>query len=157
MTTAKTIPELAWVDLVLAAVTTRYTQSNSVVFARQGQVIGVGAGQQSRVDCVRLAGKKAEIWYLRNHPRVLNLAFKKGLKSADRVNASTAFIEGDLTPAEYDAWLQNFESGQAPEPLSAEERAVWLGGLTGVSVVSDAFFPFRDSIDQASKRGVQVR
>jgi len=115
-------------------------------------MIGVGAGQQSRVDCVKLAGRKVAIWYLRQHPKVQALPFKATVKRQDRVNARVRFIEGDITAAEMPIWLANFES--VPEPLTEAEKTEFLATLTGVSISSDAFFPFRDSIDHASKVGV---
>jgi phosphoribosylaminoimidazolecarboxamide formyltransferase/IMP cyclohydrolase len=104
------------------------------------------------VDCTKLAGRKAEIWWLRQHPRVLELPFTGGVRRVERTNARVRFIEGDFTPPEYNAWQALFEA--APPPLTAEEKAEWLSELRGVSLASDAFFPFRDSIDQAAKRGV---
>ncbi len=151
--TAKTaLPPQAERDLLLAAITVKYTQSNSVGYALDGQMIGVGAGQQSRVDCTRLAGRKAEVWFLRQHPRVRDLPFRSGVKRVDRTNARVRLIEGDFTPPEHAAWAAHFE--RAPELLGAEEQARWLQGLQGVSLASDAFFPFRDNIDQAARRGV---
>ncbi|MDH5752453.1 MAG: phosphoribosylaminoimidazolecarboxamide formyltransferase [Deltaproteobacteria bacterium] len=140
-------------DLVCAAITIKYTQSNSVGYALGGQMIGVGAGQQSRVDCTKLAGRKVETWWLRMHPRVLDLPFKPGVKRVDRTNARVRFIEGDFTAPEYEQWKTLFDS--PPEQLTLEEKSGWLKELGGVSLASDAFFPFRDSIDQAAKRGVK--
>eukprot|EP00639_Heterosigma_akashiwo_P000183 CAMPEP_0194581970 /NCGR_PEP_ID=MMETSP0292-20121207/15278_1 /TAXON_ID=39354 /ORGANISM="Heterosigma akashiwo, Strain CCMP2393" /LENGTH=609 /DNA_ID=CAMNT_0039435937 /DNA_START=88 /DNA_END=1917 /DNA_ORIENTATION=+ len=140
-------------DLLLASITLKYTQSNSVGFARSGQMVGVGAGQQSRVDCVKLAGRKVAVWWLRQHPKVMGLAFKAGVKRQDKVNARVRYIEGDITAAERPVWEANFES--VPEPLTEEEKAAWLATLDGVALSSDAFFPFRDSIDHASKVGVK--
>lgn len=116
-------------------------------------MIGVGAGQQSRVDCVKLAGRKVSTWYLRQHPKVLNLPFKSTVKRQDRVNARVRYIEGDIIGAEYQSWVESFET--IPEPLTAEEKAEFLSTLTGVSLSSDAFFPFRDSIDHSTKVGVK--
>ena len=104
-------------------------------------MIGVGAGQQSRVDCVKLAGRKVALWYLRQHPKVQNLPFKSSVKRQDRVNARVRYIEGDITAAELPLWLNNFD--QTPEPLTEEEKKTFLATLTGVSLSSDAFFPFR--------------
>jgi len=140
-------------DLLLASITLKYTQSNSVGFARSGQMVGVGAGQQSRVDCVKLAGRKVAVWWLRQHPKVMGLAFKAGVKRQDKVNARVRYIEGDITAAERPVWEANFES--VPEPLTEEEKTAWLATLDGVALSSDAFFPFRDSIDHASKVGVK--
>jgi len=146
------LPEAARRDLLLAAITVKYTQSNSVGYALDGQMIGVGAGQQSRVDCTKLAGRKAATWYLRQHPKVLKLPFREGVRRAERVNARVRYIEGDFTAKEHAAWTQHFSS--IPEPLTHEEKAEWLATLSGVALASDAFFPFRDSIDQAAARGV---
>ena len=141
-------------DMVLASIALKYTQSNSVGYAKDGQMVGIGAGQQSRVDCVKLAGRKVATWYMRQHPKVLGLPFKKGTKRQARVNARVRYIEGDMTPIEYGAWVKNFEEDAIPEPLTAEEKADFLATFDGVTLSSDAFFPFRDSIDHASKFGV---
>ena len=117
-------------------------------------MVGIGAGQQSRVDCVKLAGRKVATWYMRQHPKVLGLPFKKGSKRQARVNARVRFIEGDMTPLEYAAWTKNFAEDEIPEPLTDEERAAFMATFDGVTLSSDAFFPFRDSIDHASKYGV---
>jgi phosphoribosylaminoimidazolecarboxamide formyltransferase/IMP cyclohydrolase len=151
VTTAQ-LPEEAVRDLTIASIAIKYTQSNSVGYALNGQVIGVGAGQQSRVDCVKLAGRKVEIWWLRQHPKVRSLAFKPTVKRQDRVNARVRYIEGDITAAERPLWEANFED--VPSPLTEDEKAAFMGTLQGVSLSSDAFFPFRDSIDHASKYGV---
>jgi len=119
---------------------------------RTGQCVGIGAGQQSRVDCTKLAGRKVATWYLRQSPKVRALKFKKNVKKQDRVNARVAYIEGDLTDNEKKAWLELFEA--EPSPLTAQDKVEWLKTLRGVSLSSDAFFPFRDNIDQASKYGV---
>ena len=116
-------------------------------------MIGIGAGQQSRVDCVKLAGRKVAVWYLRQHPKVLNLPFKSTVKRQERVNARVRYIEGDMTPTEAAQWAQLFEV--VPEPLTAEEKAEFLASLSEVGLASDAFFPFRDSIDHAAKLGVK--
>jgi phosphoribosylaminoimidazolecarboxamide formyltransferase/IMP cyclohydrolase len=152
VTARKELSPAAERDLLLAAITVKYTQSNSVGYALDGQMIGVGAGQQSRVDCTRLAGRKAEVWFLRQHPRVRNMAFRAEVKRVERTNARVRLIEGDFTPPEHAAWAAQFE--HTPSPFGAEEQADWLKGLRGVSLASDAFFPFRDNIDQAAKRGV---
>jgi len=131
----------------------RYTQSNSVAYSKNGQVVGVGAGQQSRVDCVKLAGRKVVTWHLRQHPKVLGLQFKAGTKKQDRVNARVRYIEGDVTAAERPFWEANF--AVVPEPLTTSEKEAFMAELKGVSLSSDAFFPFRDSLDHASKFGVQ--
>ncbi|CAI5703357.1 unnamed protein product [Peronospora effusa] len=140
-------------DLVLAAITLKYTQSNSVGYAKDGQMIGVGAGQQSRVDCVKLAGRKVAIWHLRQHPKVQGLAFKSSVKRQERVNARVRYIEGDMAPAELESFNALFET--VPEPLTVAEKEEFLQILTDVSLASDAFFPFRDSIDHATKLGVK--
>jgi phosphoribosylaminoimidazolecarboxamide formyltransferase / IMP cyclohydrolase len=164
----------AWADLALAAATARHTQSNAVVLCAGGQVVGVGAGQQSRVDCVRLARQKAEVFRVRQHPRAVALPFKKaGVTRTQRVNACVAFAEGDLVEgsAEHTAWLGNFDydksdssesrdkdsnSDSAPlDFLTGDERRAWLAAWRGVAMASDGFFPFRDSLDQASRIGVE--
>ena len=139
-------------DLLVAQIAIKYTQSNSVGYAKDGQMVGVGAGQQSRVDCVKLAGRKVETWYLRQHPKVRALKFKDGVKRQERINARVRYIEGDMPPTEYAAWKAQFE--EEPAPLTLAEKAEFMQTLTGVSLASDAFFPFRDSIDVASTRGV---
>ncbi|MDH4121731.1 MAG: phosphoribosylaminoimidazolecarboxamide formyltransferase [Deltaproteobacteria bacterium] len=152
VTRRKELPPQAEEDLILAAITLKYTQSNSVGYALGGQMIGVGAGQQNRVDCVKLAGMKAETWFLRQHPKVLGLPFKPEAKKVDRTNARVRYIEGDFLPSERAAW--EAQMTRPPAELTAEDRKGWLAGLTGVSLASDAFFPFRDSVDQAARRGV---
>ena len=153
VTVKKDLPQAALRDMMVAWITLKYTQSNSVCFAKDGQVIGVGAGQQSRVHCVRLAGIKADLWCLRQHPYVLSLPFKPGLKRPDRDNAIDQFLQPDVTPAEKAAWGDLFD--ERPGQLTAEERRAWLDTLKGVTLGSDAFFPFRDSIDRAAMSGVQ--
>jgi phosphoribosylaminoimidazolecarboxamide formyltransferase/IMP cyclohydrolase len=177
------LPEAARRDLILASIAIKYTQSNSVAYARHGQLIGVGAGQQSRVDCVKLAGRKVATWYLRQHPLVQALQFKESVRKQDRINARVSsgrcttsamqncarimmpslhsckngafcvsqnlfllrmqvrYIEGDFTETEMASWLECFEV--APAPLSAEDKAAFMQTLDGVSISSDAFFPFR--------------
>jgi phosphoribosylaminoimidazolecarboxamide formyltransferase/IMP cyclohydrolase len=140
-------------DLLLGLIALKYTQSNSVGYALDGQMIGIGAGQQSRVDCTKLAGAKADVWHLQRHPRVLGLRFKKGTKRQDRINWRVRYIEGDLTPgetAELRALLD-----QELVPLGEPERRDWLARLDGVSLVSDGFIPFRDNIDHAARHGVR--
>lgn len=153
VTDNKNLTEEAKRDLVLAMVTLKYTQSNSVCFAYDGQVIGCGAGQQSRVHCTRLAGSKADLWYLRQHPTVLNLPFKDGVKRPDRNNAIDQYLRDDVTEKEIANWGDIFT--EIPKRLSAEEKQKWLDTLENVSLGSDAFFPFRDNIDRASKSGVK--
>jgi AICAR transformylase/IMP cyclohydrolase PurH len=151
--TARTeLPEAARRDLVLAMATLKYTQSNSVVLAYEGQVIGVGAGQQSRVHCTRLAAGKADKWFLRQHPEVLALPFRPGVNRADRNNGIDQFLEEGLSRAEEELMEQLFE--RSPRRLDAEERRAYLGAQRGVSLGSDAFFPFRDNIDRAHASGV---
>ena len=139
-------------DLVLASITLKYTQSNSVAYALDGQIIGIGAGQQSRVDCTKLAGRKVETWFMRQHPKVLNLPFHEQVRNVERINARILFIEGGMTEPELLAWQSQFS--RPVEALSPTEKGEWLAKLEGISLSSDAFFPFRDNIDQASKRGV---
>jgi AICAR transformylase/IMP cyclohydrolase PurH len=145
-------------DLIVATVAVKYTQSNSVCLARDGQVVGVGAGQQSRIHCVRLAAGKADNWYLRQHPRVLALEFRRGIRRPDRDNAVDLYLQdelaqGTISAAERRSWERNFR--RVPQPLSAEEKREWLAGLKGVALSSDAYFPFRDNIDRASRSGVE--
>ena len=147
------IPASAVVDLLVASITAKYTQSNSVVYAKDGQTIGVGAGQQSRVDCVKLAGAKAEVWWLRQSDRVRQLSFNEAVKRVERVNARIAFIEGGMSEDEQSEWSQQLS--EAAVPLTEAERRSWLSELRGVSVCSDAFFPFPDNVHQCARRGVQ--
>jgi len=151
VTKKKDLPKEAVRDLVVGSIALKYTQSNSVAFAVSGQAIGIGAGQQSRVHCTRLAGSKADIWWLRQHPKVLEATFKDGLNRAEMNNAIDQYLLATPTPFEERAWKEAFDP--APEPLSARERADWIGKLHGVSLASDAFFPFRDSIDRAAQSG----
>lgn len=153
VTKCKDLPEGAKLDLILASIAIKYTQSNSVGYAKDGMMVGVGAGQQSRVDCVKLAGRKVATWRLRFHEKVMNLKFKENVKRQDRVNARVRYIEGDMEPAEREQWEKNFDA--VPEPLDDEEKKAFLAALTDVAISSDAFFPFRDSIDHASKLGVK--
>lgn len=153
VTKNKEIPDKAKRDLIIAMITLKYTQSNSVCYVYDGQVIGCGAGQQSRIHCTRLAGSKADIWYLRQHPAVLNLHFKKGVKHPDMDNAIDQFLRDDVTDIEKKGWSDVFE--EIPKQLTAEEKIAWLSTLKGVSLGSDAFFPFRDNIDRAAKSGVK--
>ncbi|MGI6381332.1 MAG: phosphoribosylaminoimidazolecarboxamide formyltransferase [Anaerolineae bacterium] len=140
-------------DLVVATTACKFTQSNSVVLAHRGQVTGAGAGQQSRVHCTRLACEKSDLWFLRQHPRVLALPFRKGLSRAERNNATDVYFLEELTNAERAAWQACF--AEVPQPLTREERRAWLDEVGGVALSSDAFFPFRDSIDRASRSGVR--
>ena len=140
-------------DLTLASICLKYTQSNSVGYAKNGQMVGVGAGQQSRVDCMKLAARKVKVWYLRQHPKVAGLQFKSGVKRQSRINARVRYIEGDFTPTEYTSWKELFES--TPDALTIAEKDEFMKTLGGVSLSSDAFFPFSDSIFVASKFGVK--
>jgi len=153
VTKKKDLPKEAVRDLVVGSIALKYTQSNSVAFAKSGQAIGIGAGQQSRVHCTRLAGSKADIWWLRQHPRVLEATFRDGLSRAEMNNAIDQYLLERPTPLEERAWKEAFEP--APKALSPKERADWIAKLDGVSLASDAFFPFRDSIDRAAQGGVQ--
>lgn len=139
-------------DLVLGLTTIKYTQSNSVGYVYGGQMIGIGAGQQSRVDCTKLAGQKADAWHLQRHPKVLGLEFKPSVKRQERVNFRVRYIEGDLTRFEQ----ESFDASLVvkAEPLTLEERLAFLRQVRGVGLVSDGFIPFRDNIDHASKHGV---
>ena len=152
VTQNKELPPTAALDMLVAQLTLKYTQSNSVCFVYDGQAIGIGAGQQSRIHCTRLAAAKAETWYLRQHPRVLELPFRTKLGRPERENAIDQFLLERLSPAEEAEWLQAFET--PPTRLSADEKAEWMATLSGVTLGSDAFFPFRDSIDRASQTGV---
>ncbi|HKU52104.1 MAG TPA: phosphoribosylaminoimidazolecarboxamide formyltransferase, partial [Nitrospira sp.] len=147
------LPETAIRDMLIAWITLKFTQSNSVCYVVDGQTIGVGAGQQSRVHCARLAGSKADLWRLRQHPSVLALPFKEGIKRPDRDNAIDQFLQPDVTDAEKKNWARVFT--HLPEPLPSKERRAWLDGFTNVVLGSDAFFPFRDSVDRAVKSGVK--
>lgn len=153
VTTKKDLPESAIRDLTIAWITLKYTQSNSVCFVLDGQTIGVGAGQQSRIHCVRLASQKADLWWLRQHPAVLDLPFKSGIKRPDRDNAIDQFLRDDLTPKEKTGWGNIF--AQIPQQLTPEEKREWLSKPDSVTLGSDAFFPFRDSIDRAAASGVK--
>ena len=153
VTENKEISEEAKRDLIVAMITLKYTQSNSVCYAFDGQVIGCGAGQQSRIHCTRLAGSKADIWYLRQHPTVLNLRFKEGITRPNIDNAIDQFLRDDVTEIEKESWSDIFE--EVPTQLTMEEKAQWLSTLKGVSLGSDAFFPFRDNIDRAAQSGVK--
>ena len=152
VTKNKTIPPEAAEDLLIALITLKYTQSNSVCYVKDGQAIGVGAGQQSRVHCTRLAGSKADNWYLRQHPTVLSLPFKEGIGRADRDNTIDVYISDD-----YEDVLSHWEDffTEKPPVLTKAEKRAWLDTLSGVALGSDAFFPFGDNIERAHKSGVQ--
>ncbi len=140
-------------DLLLALITLKYTQSNSVCYVKDGQTIGVGAGQQSRIHCTRLAGNKANTWWLRQHPKVLALPFVEGIRRPDRDNAIDVYISDEYEDVLADGvWQTRFQS--RPEPLTPEEKREWIGKLTGVALGSDAFFPFGDNVERAHKSGV---
>ena len=154
VTKNKELPESAIRDLVISLITLKYTQSNSVCYAYDGQAIGVGAGQQSRIHCTRLAGSKADTWFLRQHDKVLNLPFKKGISRPDRDNIIDGYInknEEDVTKDGF--WEKYFEV--KPEPLTEEEKREYLNSIDGVSLGSDAFFPFSDNIERAKSSGVK--
>lgn len=152
-TEKKDIPSSAQRDLLVATIALKYTQSNSVCLALDGQVIGSGAGQQSRLHCTRLACSKADRWHLRQHPKVLALKFKEGLRRPEKANAIDQYLEEDLTHAEKDYWETMFDD--VPDPLTREERKEWIAGLKDVSLSSDAYLPFRDNLDRASRSGVR--
>lgn len=153
VTDNKTIPSEAIRDLIIATITLKYTQSNSVCFVYDGQVIGCGAGQQSRVHCTRLAADKADNWMLRQHPRVLSMQFKEGLKNPAKDNAIDLYLRDDITDAELKEWEALFDV--VPQKLTALEKKQWIQSFEGVSFSSDAFFPFRDSIDRAAVSSVK--
>ena len=154
VTENKTVSEEQKRDLVIALITLKYTQSNSVCYTYNGQTIGVGAGQQSRIHCTRLAGNKADIWYLRQHEKVLNLPFKEGIRRPDRDNTIDVYISEEHDDVlRDDVWQQFFT--EKPEVFTREEKAAWLATFKGVSVGSDAFFPFGDNIERAHKSGVE--
>lgn len=150
----KEIPESAARDLLISLITLKYTQSNSVCYAKDGQAIGIGAGQQSRVHCTRLAGNKADVWFLRQNPKVLNLPFREDVRRPDRDNTIDVYVSDFSEDVLKDgAWQQVFT--EKPEPLTAEEKKAWLAQLSGVSLGSDAFFPFGDNIERAARSGVR--
>ncbi|XP_023587038.1 bifunctional purine biosynthesis protein ATIC isoform X2 [Trichechus manatus latirostris] len=153
VTKNKDLPESAVRDLIIATIAVKYTQSNSVCYAKNGQVIGIGAGQQSRIHCTRLAGDKANCWWLRHHPRVLSMKFKTGVKRAEISNAIDQYVTGTIGEDEdLVKWKELFE--EVPELLTEAEKKEWIGKLSEVSVSSDAFFPFRDNVDRAKRSGV---
>ncbi|EDO37389.1 predicted protein [Nematostella vectensis] len=154
MTKRKDLPESAVRDLTVASIALKYTQSNSVCYAKNGQVVGIGAGQQSRIHCTRLAGDKANNWWLRHHPRVLQMSFRKGVKRAEMSNAIDVYVNGTVgQDTDKATWEAMFES--PPELLTENDRKEWIAKLKGVSLSSDAFFPFRDNIDRAVQSGVE--
>ena len=153
-TQAKDFPEAARRDLMIALITLKYTQSNSVCYVKDGQAIGIGAGQQSRIHCTRLAGQKADIWWLRQHPKVMSLPFVEGIRRADRDNTIDIYISEDHDDVLADGVWQQFFT-EKPEVLTLEEKKEWIARNTAVSLGSDAFFPFGDNIERAHKSGVE--
>ncbi|XP_062972170.1 bifunctional purine biosynthesis protein ATIC isoform X1 [Elgaria multicarinata webbii] len=154
VTKNKNLPEPAIRDLIVASIAVKYTQSNSVCYAKNGQVVGIGAGQQSRIHCTRLAGDKANHWWLRHHPRVLSMKFKAGVKRAEISNAIDQYVTGTISEDEdLVKWKAMFE--EVPAVLTEAEKKAWIEKLKGVSLSSDAFFPFRDNVDRAKRSGVQ--
>lgn len=154
VTDNKNITDEAKRDLLISLITLKYTQSNSVCYAKDGQAIGVGAGQQSRVHCTRLAGNKADNWYLRQHPQVLALPFKADIRRPDRDNTIDVYISDDYMDVLADGmWEQFFDV--KPEPLTKEQKQEWLATMSGISLGSDAFFPFDDNIERAHRSGVE--
>ena len=154
VTQSKELTEEAKRDLIVALITLKYTQSNSVCYAKDGQAIGVGAGQQSRIHCTRLAGNKADIWHLRQHPKVLSLPFVKGIRRADRDNTIDVYLSDDDQDVLAEGVWQNFFT-ERPQPLTREEKRAYLNSIQGVALGSDAFFPFGDNIERAKRSGVQ--
>ena len=154
VTKNKELPESAKIDLIVSLITLKYTQSNSVCFAYDGQAIGVGAGQQSRIHCTRLAGSKADTWFLRQHPKTLALPFREDLGRPNRDNVIDGYINGNEEDVCADGIWQNYFTAQ-PERLTDEDKAAFLASRTGVALGSDAFFPFSDNIKRACKSGVQ--
>jgi len=152
VTKETSLPPTALRDLIVATVALKYTQSNSVCLAHSGQVTGVGAGQQSRIHCTRLAAGKSDLWFLRQHPAVLDLKFARDVPRAERNNAIDLYFMDDLSPAEETAWEKAFEV--VPKRLTRAERRGWLDRIKGVVLSSDAYFPFRDCIDRARRSGV---
>ena len=149
----KELPQEAKRDLLIALITLKYTQSNSVCYVKDGQAIGIGAGQQSRIHCTRLAGNKADIWFLRQHPKVMNLPFKADIRRPDRDNTIDVYISDDDMDVLADGTWELFFT-EKPERLTREEKRAWLDQQTGVSLGSDAFFPFGDNIERAHRSGV---
>jgi len=150
----KELPETAKRDLLIALITLKYTQSNSVCYVKDGQAIGIGAGQQSRIHCTRLAGNKADVWFIRQNPKVLALPFKEGIRRADRDNAIDVYVSDDYEDVLADGVWENTFS-EKPEPLTKEEKKEWLKNLDQVALGSDAFFPFGDNIERAHRSGVK--
>ncbi len=154
VTENKNLPDQAKIDMIVSLITLKYTQSNSVCYVKDGQAIGVGAGQQSRIHCTRLAGQKADNWYLRQHPKVLGLQFVDGIRRPDRDNAIDIYTSDEYEDILADGvWQNTFKV--KPEVLTAEEKKAWIATQSGVTVGSDAFFPFGDNVERARKSGVQ--
>ena len=154
VTENKALTDAAKRDMIVALITLKYTQSNSVCYVKNGQTIGVGAGQQSRIHCTRLAGQKADNWYLRQHPKVMGLQFVDGIRRPDRDNAIDVYISDEYEDVLADGvWQNTFKV--KPEVLTADEKKAWIATQTGVTVGSDAFFPFGDNVERARKSGVQ--
>ena len=154
VTQCKDLPQQAKIDMIVALITLKYTQSNSVCYVKDGQAIGVGAGQQSRIHCTRLAGDKADNWYMRQHPKVLGLQFVDGIRRPDRDNAIDIYTSDEYEDILAEGvWQQTFKV--KPEVLTAEEKKAWIATQSGVTVGSDAFFPFGDNVERARKSGVQ--
>ena len=154
VTENKEIPEQAKIDLAISMITLKYTQSNSVCYVKDGQAIGIGAGQQSRIHCTRLAGQKADNWWLRQSPKVLGLQFKDGIGRADRDNAIDLYVGDEYMDLLADGvWENTF--AVKPEVFTREEKREWLDKMTDVALGSDAFFPFGDNIERAHKSGVK--
>ena len=154
VTDNKDIPQQAKIDLIIALITLKYTQSNSVCYTKNGQAIGIGAGQQSRIHCTRLAGQKADNWFLRQNPKVLALPFKEGVGRADRDNAIDLYISDEYEDLLKDGvWQRYFTS--CPEPFTADEKKAWHEKMADVALGSDAFFPFEDNIERAVRSGVK--
>ena len=152
VTQNKDVPAAAKTDMMVALITLKYTQSNSVCYVKDGQAIGVGAGQQSRIHCTRLAGDKADNWWLRRHPKVLGLPFMEGIRRPDRDNAIDVYTSDEWEDVLRDGeWQRVFT--ERPEPLTPEEKREWIAKLAGVTVGSDAFFPFGDNVERARKSG----
>lgn len=154
VTENKDLPQQAKIDMIVSLITLKYTQSNSVCYVKNGQTIGVGAGQQSRIHCTRLAGQKADNWYLRQHPKVLGLQFVEGIRRPDRDNAIDIYTSDEYEDILADGVWQNTFLVK-PEVLTAEEKKAWIATHSGVTVGSDAFFPFGDNVERARKSGVQ--
>ena len=154
VTKNRDLPESAKIDMITALITLKYTQSNSVCYVKDGQAIGVGAGQQSRIHCTRLAGSKADNWYLRQHPKVLGLEFIDNIRRPDRDNAIDVYTSDEYEDVLAEGvWQNTFKA--KPEPLTGEEKRAWIATQSGVTVGSDAFFPFGDNIERARRSGVQ--